>query len=166
MITDNDLRLCGARTAQALAFSTGAPTAVTVGQDIKAASGVSTNTIDLSVVREIGAGNPLYVLITVTGAATRAAGTIGTTFSLLVDNDAALGSPTTIAVSPTLAKASLALGAKVAIPIPAIALSSALQYFGLGWTNADAADSFNVCADVVAAVPTEATFYPTTVTVL
>lgn len=167
MFTDNDLRLMGGRTATAAAYdaTTGAPTGYPTGQDVKAASGVSTNTIDLSVVREIGSGKPLYAVFTVTGAATRAAGAIGSTFNVVTDDDAALGSPTVLAATGSIAKADLGLGAQFVIAIPPGALSAALRYLGVTWVNSNAADSFNVVCDIVDTVADGMKFYATSVTV-
>lgn len=77
----------------------------------------STNVIDLGpiksgVVRDIGKGKPIPLLIQVTEAFLAAgAGTL--TFALQVDNDEAFGSPTTIWTSAAIPKASLIAGFQV-----------------------------------------------------
>ncbi|SDL07475.1 hypothetical protein SAMN05428953_12657 [Mesorhizobium muleiense] len=80
---------------------------------------VSTNVIDLGpiasgLVRDIGKGKPIPLLIQVTEAfAAAGAGTL--TFALQVDNDVAFGSPTTVWTSAAIGKAELIPG-KVIIP--------------------------------------------------
>jgi hypothetical protein len=164
-ITDNDLRLMGSRTATAAAYASGAPSGYPAGQAITATA-VSTNTIDLSVAREIGSGKQLYALFTVTGAFTRGAGAIDTVLSVIIDDDPALGSPTVIAATGTIAKADLALGDQVALAIPPIPASLGLRYLGASVTNANNADSAALVCDIVDTLPDGAKFYPSGITIL
>jgi hypothetical protein len=160
MITDNDLRLSGSRTAAAAAYTDGVPSGYPAGQDVKAASVVSTNSIDLSVNRDIGAGENMYMVWTVTTAFARGAGAINTIFQVLTDDDAALGSPTVRAATGTIAKANLALGTQIALAIPPLPASLGERYLGARVLNADAADAANVVCDVVLDLPDGVKFYP------
>jgi hypothetical protein len=75
--------------------------------------------IDLTNVRDIGMGEPLWLVVTVDTTAT-SGGAATLALNLLTDGDPALGSPVVLATSPTLALAALVAGAMiwaVALPI-------------------------------------------------
>lgn len=103
------------------------------------ASAVSTNTIDLSVNRDIGAGEDLYAIFTVDAAAV-AAGAATVSFEVITSASANLSSPTVIASSGALAKTELTLGRKpIAICVnAAILLAQPIgqRYFGVQYTVA------------------------------
>jgi len=98
------------------------------------ASAVSTNAIDLSQVRDIAPGTPLFAVVTVDEAAT-AAGAATVDFQVITSAAANLGTPTIIGSTSPLAKTELTLGRKpIVIPIPAAALLAqpiGQRYFGL-----------------------------------
>ena len=104
---------------------------------IVTASAVSTNTVDLSQARDIGAGNNLFVAITVDEAAT-AAGAATVNFQVITSAAAALTSLTIIGQTDAIAKTELTLGRKViVIPIPsAILLAQPIgqRYLGVQYT--------------------------------
>jgi hypothetical protein len=75
--------------------------------------------IDLTNVRDIGMGEPLWLIVTVDTTAT-SGGAATLALNLLTDTDPALGSPVVLATSPTFALAALTAGAMiwaVALPI-------------------------------------------------
>ena len=101
------------------------------------ASAVSTNTIDLSQNRDIGAGNDLYAVFTVDEAAV-AAGAATVSFDVITSASANLASPTIIDSSGALAKTELTLGRKpIVICINAAVLLAqpiGQRYFGVQYT--------------------------------
>lgn len=128
-------------------------------------SAVSTNTIDLSQARDVGEGKPLYMVFTVTTAFTRAAGALTVTFNTLIDDDAALGSPTTLASTGAIAKADLAVGAQFVLQIPPVLGSKGLRYLGASFTNSATADTGKVTVDIVETFQDGKKFYPSGYTV-
>ena len=128
-------------------------------------SAVSTNTIDLSQARDVGEGKPLYMVFTVTTAFTRAAGALTVTMNALIDDDAALGSPTTLASTGAIAKADLAVGAQFVLQIPPVLGSKGLRYLGASFTNSATADTGKVTVDIVETFQDGKKFYPSGYTV-
>lgn len=128
-------------------------------------SAVSTNTIDLSQARDVGEGKPLYMVFTVTTAFTRAAGALTVAFNTLIDDDAALGSPTTLASTGAIAKADLAVGAQFVLQIPPVLGSKGLRYLGASFTNSATADTGKVTVDIVETFQDGKKFYPSGYTV-
>ena len=134
------------------------------GQEVLT-SAVSTNTIDLSQARDVGEGKPLYMVFTVTTAFTRAAGALTVTFNTLIDDDAALGSPTTLASTGAIAKADLTAGAQFVLQIPPVLGSKGLRYLGASFTNSATADTGKVTVDIVETFQDGKKFYPSGYTV-
>lgn len=99
----------------ALLWLSGSPGAAT-GQAVTA-SAVSTNTIDLSQNRDIGSGEDVAVQFVVDTAVT-AAGAATVRFEVITSDAANLGTPTVIAASGDIPKASLTLGTRVTVKIP------------------------------------------------
>lgn len=98
------------------------------------ATAVSTNTIDLSQARDIGPGEELHVSIAVDTAAT-AAGAATVNFQLITSASANLSSPTIIAQTDAIPKASLTAGARFDLSVPHQTLTALGQrYFGLQYT--------------------------------
>lgn len=128
-------------------------------------SAVSTNTIDLSQARDVGEGKPLYMVFTVTTAFTRAAGALTVTMNVLTDDDAALGSPTTLASTGAIAKADLTAGARFVLQIPPVLGSKGLRYLGASFTNSATADTGKVTVDIVETFQDGKKFYPAGYTV-
>ena len=86
----------------------------------------STNTIDLSVARDVGEGKQLFMVFTVTEAFNNA-----TSVALQVITSAAanLGTPTVIAAQ-TVALAGLTAGAQFVVPLPPQVASLGQRYLG------------------------------------
>lgn len=97
MITDSLLLLSSAQAVTATAFST--------------------NTIDLGSNRDVGAGQQLSAQISVDTTVT-AAGAATVRFEVVTSANANLSTPTVIAASGDVPKASLAIGARVVVDIP------------------------------------------------
>lgn len=111
---------------------------------------VSTNTIDLSVARDMGPGTQLYAVITVDVAAT-AAGAATVDFQVITSAAANLSTPTIIGTTGPLAKTELTIGRKpIVVPIPsAVLLAQPIgkRYLGLQFaigTGPLTAGSFSV----------------------
>lgn len=112
MITDKFLRVSEAQTVTATA--------------------VSTDTIDLSVARDMGEGNDLYMNFAVTEAAL-ASGAATVEFQVIGSTAAALTSPVVLGSSGAIGKASLTLGANVAVRINPQIASLGLRYLGANY---------------------------------
>lgn len=88
------------------------------------ASAVSTNTIDLSVARDMGPGHNLNAVFTVDVAAL-AAGAATVTFQVISSASAALTSPTVLISTDAIGKAELTLGRRpIQITIPPSVLAA------------------------------------------
>lgn len=86
------------------------------------ASAVSTNTIDLSVNRDIGSGSDIYAHFTVDTAAA-AAGAATVTFQIITSASAALTSPTVLTQTDAIAKTELTAGRRpITLEIPSSVL--------------------------------------------
>ena len=104
------------------------------------ASAVSTNTIDLSVARDMGAGcSCLYVVFTVDETAT-AAGAATVNLQLISSAAAALTAPTVLVQSDALAKTEFVAGRRpIYFKVPAsvlLALPLGQRYLGVQYTVA------------------------------
>lgn len=101
------------------------------------ASAVSTNTIDLSQNRDIGAGTDLYAVIDVDATVT-AAGAATVTFQVISSANANLSSPNVLSQTDAIGKAELTAGRKpIVVPIAPHVLNSlpiGQRYLGLQYT--------------------------------
>lgn len=123
------------------------------------ATAVSTNTIDLSGNRDVGEGNDLYMNFAVTEAAL-AAGAATVEFQVIASAAAGLTSPTVVGSSGAIGKASLTLGANVAVRINPQVASLGLRYLGANYvvsTGPLTAGKFT--ADVVETIQDGKKFY-------
>jgi len=100
---------------------------------------VSTNTIDLSQSRDIGAGTSLFAVIDV-DTTVQAAGSATVTFEVITSADPALGSPNVLVATGAIGKAELPAGrGPISLPIPPSVLNSlplGQRYLGLRYTVA------------------------------
>lgn len=127
------------------------------------ASAVSTNTVDLGVARDIGAGEPLYVSFHVT---TNFATLTSLTPNLIISANADLSSATVIASGPAIPVASLVAGYKTYMRIPPIADSIGKRYFGASYTvTGSNATAGAISAEIVKDVEDGAKYYPSGYTV-
>lgn len=98
---------------------------------------VSTNTIDLSVARDIGPGNDIYAVFTVDEAAT-ASGSATVTFEVITSAASDLSTPTVVAATGAIAKADLTVGRdpiNICIP-PHVGAEKGQRYIGVRYTVA------------------------------
>lgn len=102
-------------------------------QQAVTATAVSTNAYDLSQVRHVGDGKPLYLHVLVKEAAA-AVGAATVTFEAVTDDGAALGTPTVIAASAAIPKATLVVGYEFYLVLPPGATYE--RYIGAQYTVA------------------------------
>ena len=154
MITDNFLRLSGSLTA-------GSAT----GQAVTATAN-STNVVDLSLARDIGEGESLYVQFTV-GTAFTAAGSATLTPTIVVSAADTLSTPTTIATAGTIAVATLVAGYSFAVRLNPLIASLGLRYLGAIYTVATGPmTAGTITADIVTEIQDGKKFYASGFTVV
>lgn len=108
----------------------GTPLTLPTGQTVSFVTDTLGNTVE----NDAGKTEELDVLITVTEAFT-AAGAATLTFALVVDDDEALGSPTTLMTTAAIGKATLIPGYQARMAIPAGA-AQADRFMGISYTVA------------------------------
>jgi hypothetical protein len=154
MITDNFLRLSGSLTA-------GSAT----GQAVTATAN-STNVVDLSLARDVGEGEDLYVQFTV-GTAFTAGGSATLTPTIVVSAADSLTTPTTIATAGTIAVATLVAGYSFAVRLNPQIASLGLRYLGAIYTVATGPmTAGTITADIVTDIQDGKKFYASGFTVL
>ena len=154
MITDNFLRLSGSLTA-------GSAT----GQAVTATAN-STNVVDLSLARDVGEGEDLYVQFTV-GTAFTAAGSATLTPTIVVSAADSLTTPTTIATAGTIAVATLVAGYSFAVRLNPQIASLGLRYLGAIYTVATGPmTAGTITADIVTEIQDGKKFYASGFTVV
>jgi hypothetical protein len=124
---------------------------------------VSTDTIDLSVARDIGEGGDLYMNFAVT---TALAGGTSVKFEVISSASANLGSPTVIGSTDAIVTASLVAGYNTAVRINPQIASLGQRYLGARYTISGTYTSGRVTADVVTDIQDGRKFYPSGVTVV
>ena len=124
---------------------------------------VSTDTIDLSVARDIGEGGDLYMNFAVT---TALAGGTSVKFEVISSASANLGSPTVIGSTDAIVTASLVAGYNTAVRINPQVASLGQRYLGARYTISGTYTSGKVTADVVLDIQDGRKFYPSGVTVV
>jgi len=133
MITDNLLMLSG---------TTSSTTGVTTGQDLSqtAAAYNSENIVDTgnatNIARDMGEGEPLYIVFTVTEAFVGASATVA--INCVVSAATALTTPTTVGSVAATGVASLTLGTQFVVRINPLVASLGLRYLGVIYTIATA----------------------------
>ena len=127
MITDNLITLSGITTS-----------GVTVGQDLSQVVGTynSESIVDLGTARDIGEGEPLYIVFTVTEAFAGATATVA--MNCVVSAAAALSTPTSVGSIAATAVGSLTLGTQFVVRINPLVASLGLRYLGVIYTIATA----------------------------
>ena len=126
---------------------------------------VSTDTIDLSVARDIGEGKDLYMHFTVTEAFT-AAGAATLTLQVIGSTAANLGSPVVLGSTGPIALADLALGKRHAVRINPLIGSLGYQYLGAQYDVSATLTAGKFTADIVEAIQDGQKFYRSGFTVV
>ena len=123
---------------------------------------VSTNTIDLSVARDVGEGTALYMNFAVTEALAN-----GTSVKFEVISSAAanLGSPTVIGSTDAILTAALTLGKNVVVRINPDIAGKGQRYLGARYTIACTFNAGKVTADIVETIGDGRKFYASGFTV-
>lgn len=124
---------------------------------------VSTDTIDLSIARDIGEGEALYMNFAVTTALT---GGTSVKFEVISSAAANLGSPTVIGSSDAIVTADLVAGKNVAVRINPQIASAGQRYLGARYTISGTYSAGKVTADVVMNIQDGRTFYASGFTVV
>lgn len=118
---------------------------------------VSTDKIDLSLARDIGEGDDLYMNFAVPVAL---AGGTSVTFEVVVADDAAISTNVTVVgSSPAVVTASLVAGYNTAVRINPIIGSLGRRYMAARYTIVGTYTSGSVIADVVADIQDGKKFY-------
>ena len=123
---------------------------------------VSEDVIDLSIDRDIGAGEHLYMLFVATEAAA-AAGAATVTFEVIASANSNLSSPVVVGASGPIGKAALAAGETVAVPL---GRQDGLgrRYMGARYTvSTGPLTAGKFTATIVRNVPDTGKFYPTNI---
>lgn len=108
---------------------------------------VSTDTVDLSVARDMGEGGDLYMNFAVTEAF---AGGTSTNFEVIIADNAALSSNVVvIGASGAIVTASLPLGTNVAVRLNPQIASLGKRYLGARYTVSGTNSAGKVTADIV-----------------
>lgn len=162
MITDSFLRLSGSLTAGASSSTS------TTGQDLSqvAADYNSENVIDLSLARDIGEGQQLYAVFTVTEAFT-SGGAATLAINVVVSAAAALTTPTSVGTVSAKAMAALTIGAQFVVPLAPLVGSLGLRYLGAIYTIATATTTAGtMTADIVTDIQDGKKYYASGFTAL
>ena len=123
---------------------------------------VSTNTIDLSVARDMGEGTDLYMNFAVT---TALANGTSVKFEVITSASANLGSPTVIGSSDAILTAALTVGKNVVVRLNPEIAGKGQRYLGARYTIAGTFNAGKVTADVVETIGDGRKFYASGFTV-
>jgi hypothetical protein len=125
---------------------------------------VSTDTVDLSVARDMGEGGDLYMNFAMTEAF---AGGTSTNFEVIIADNAALSSNVVvIGASGAIVTASLPLGTNVAVRLNPQIASLGTRYLGARYTVSGTNTAGKVTADIVMDVQDGKKFYASGFTVV
>jgi hypothetical protein len=118
---------------------------------------VSTNTVDLSVARDMGEGNDLYMNFAVS---TTFSGGTSITFEIIIADDAALSSNVTvIGASGAVLTAALGAGTNIAVRFNPLIGSNGKRYLGARYTVSGTYSAGKVIADVVETIQDGKKYY-------
>jgi hypothetical protein len=123
---------------------------------------VSTDTIDLSIARDIGEGDDLYMNFAVTAALT---GGTSVKFEVITSASADLSTPTVIGSTDAVVTASLVAGYNTAVRINPQIASLGKRYLGARYTISGTYSAGTVTADVVTDIQDGKKFYASGFTV-
>ena len=123
---------------------------------------VSTNTIDLSVARDMGEGTTLYMNFAITEAL--ANGT-SVTFEVITSASANLGTPTVIGSSAAIVTSALTLGKNIVVTLNPEIAGKGQRYLGARYTVAGTMNAGKVTADIVETIGDGQKFYASGFTV-
>ena len=125
---------------------------------------VSTDTVDLSLARDMGEGGDLYINFAMTEAF---AGGTSTNFEVIIADNAALSSNVVvIGASGAIVTASLPLGTNVAVRLNPQIASLGKRYLGARYTVSGTNTAGKVTADIVMDVQDGKKFYASGFTVV
>lgn len=122
----------------------------------------STNTIDLSVARDVGEGTALYMNFAVT---TALANGTSVKFEVVSSANANLSSPTVIGSSDAVVTASLTAGKNVVVRINPDMAGKGQRYLGARYTVAGTFNAGKITADVVETIGDGQKYYASGFTV-
>ena len=123
---------------------------------------VSTNTVDLSVARDMGEGTTLYMNFALTEAF--ANGT-SITFEVITSASANLGTPTVIGSSAAIVTSALTLGKNIVVTLNPEIAGKGQRYLGARYTVAGTMNAGKVTADIVETIGDGQKFYASGFTV-
>ena len=123
---------------------------------------VSTNTVDLSVARDIGEGTPLYMNFAVT---TALANGTSVKFEVITSANANLSSPTVIGSSDAILTAALTLGKNVVVRFNPLIAEKGQRYIGARYTVVGTMNAGKVTADIVETIGDGQKYYASGFTV-
>ena len=125
-------------------------------------SAYSTNTVDLSVARDVGEGTALYMNFCVT---TALANGTSVKFEVVSSANANLSSPTVIGSSDAILTAALTVGKNVVVRINPDIAGKGKRYLGARYTVAGTFNAGKVTADVVETIGDGQKYYASGFTV-
>ena len=123
---------------------------------------VSTNTVDLSVARDVGEGTALYMNFAVT---TALANGTSVKFQVVTSANANLSNPTVVGSSDAVLTAALTAGKNVVVRINPQIASKGQRYLGALYTVAGTFNAGKITADVVETIGDGQKYYASGFTV-
>lgn len=120
---------------------------VSTAQALTSGTIISTDSVDLSVARDIGTGQEVYLQLTV---GTAFAGGTSVQPQIITSANSNLSSPTVLGSGPALTLAQLTAGAQFAIPVPPVnPAGRGSRYFGVQYVIVGTFTGGTITADFV-----------------